>query len=150
VCEHTASLGRSGVPTSEVGYTIATTRGETTKVHKNMWWHWERKKRLGWSVFLSTSYFKNCYLVNGLFHRLLCLRCLCPSLYKHSVPIESTYIHRYVYYICPYTLRHTVTKRPFLKSFRYIYNALFYVKMNISPMLQPCDFNVLDKGLIMA
>ena len=26
-----------GVPTSEVGYTIATTRKETTKVHKNMW-----------------------------------------------------------------------------------------------------------------
>ena len=29
-----------GAPTSEVGYTIATTRKETTKVHKNMWWHW--------------------------------------------------------------------------------------------------------------
>jgi len=29
-----------GVPTSEVGYTIATTMRETTKVHKNMWWHW--------------------------------------------------------------------------------------------------------------
>ena len=29
-----------GVPSSEVGYTIATTRRETTKVHKNMWWHW--------------------------------------------------------------------------------------------------------------
>jgi hypothetical protein len=29
-----------GVPTSEVGYTIATTRRETTKVHKNMWWQW--------------------------------------------------------------------------------------------------------------
>ena len=29
-----------GVPTSEVGYTTATTRRETTKVHKNMWWHW--------------------------------------------------------------------------------------------------------------
>jgi len=29
-----------GVPTSEVGYTIATTRMETTKVHKNIWWHW--------------------------------------------------------------------------------------------------------------
>jgi len=29
-----------GVPTSEVGYTIATTRRETTKVRKNMWWHW--------------------------------------------------------------------------------------------------------------
>jgi len=28
-----------GVPTSEVGYTIATTRRETTKVHKNMQWN---------------------------------------------------------------------------------------------------------------
>ena len=27
-------------PTSEVGYTIATTRRETMKVHKNIWWHW--------------------------------------------------------------------------------------------------------------
>jgi len=35
-----------GIPTSEVGYTIATTRTETTKVHKNMWWHWEKKKTL--------------------------------------------------------------------------------------------------------
>jgi len=36
-----------GVPTSEVGYTIATTRGQTTKVHKNVWWHWrEREKKL--------------------------------------------------------------------------------------------------------
>jgi hypothetical protein len=32
-----------GVPTSEVSYTIATTRRETTKVHKNMWWHWGKK-----------------------------------------------------------------------------------------------------------
>ena len=32
-----------GVPTSEVGYTIATTRRETTKVHKNTWWHWKKK-----------------------------------------------------------------------------------------------------------
>ena len=29
-----------GVPASEVGYTIATTRRETTKFHKNMWWLW--------------------------------------------------------------------------------------------------------------
>ena len=33
-----------GVPTTEVGYTIATTRRETTKVHKNMWWHWGKRK----------------------------------------------------------------------------------------------------------
>jgi len=31
-----------GVPTSGVGYTIATTRREATKVHKNMWRHWGR------------------------------------------------------------------------------------------------------------
>jgi hypothetical protein len=29
-----------GVPASQVGYTIATTGRENTKVHKNMWWHW--------------------------------------------------------------------------------------------------------------
>jgi len=33
-----------GVPTSEVGYTIATTRRETTEVHKNMWWHSGEKR----------------------------------------------------------------------------------------------------------
>ena len=38
-----------GVPTSEVGYTIATTRRETTKVHKNMWWHWREKKKNAFS-----------------------------------------------------------------------------------------------------
>jgi hypothetical protein len=32
-----------GVPTSEVGYTIAKTRRETTQVHKNMWWLWRKK-----------------------------------------------------------------------------------------------------------
>ena len=35
-----------GVPASEVGYTIATTRRETTKVHKKVWWHWGKKKTL--------------------------------------------------------------------------------------------------------
>ena len=29
-----------GVPISEVGYTIATTRRETTKFRKNMWLRW--------------------------------------------------------------------------------------------------------------
>ena len=33
------------VPTSEVGYTIATTRRETTKVRKNVWWHWTKTKK---------------------------------------------------------------------------------------------------------
>jgi hypothetical protein len=35
-----------GVPTSEVGYAIATNRRETTKVHKNMWWHWGKKRNM--------------------------------------------------------------------------------------------------------
>jgi hypothetical protein len=34
-----------GVPTSEVGYTLATTRRETTKSMKDMWWHWIKKKK---------------------------------------------------------------------------------------------------------
>ena len=29
-----------GVPISEAGYTIATTRREDHEVHKNRWWHW--------------------------------------------------------------------------------------------------------------
>ena len=34
-----------GVTTSEVGYTIATTMRETTKVHKNISWDWGNKKK---------------------------------------------------------------------------------------------------------
>ena len=46
-----------GVPTSEVGYTIATSRRETTKVHKNMWWHWEKKKTMvEWTCLNITLY----------------------------------------------------------------------------------------------
>ena len=46
-----------GVPASEVGYTIATTRRETTKVHKNMWWHWEKKTlRIHWVRYGSKIY----------------------------------------------------------------------------------------------
>jgi hypothetical protein len=32
-----------GVPTSEVGYTSATTGRETTKSIRDMWWHWIKK-----------------------------------------------------------------------------------------------------------
>jgi len=34
-----------GVPTSEVGYTPAMPRREDQdhEVHKDMWWHWEKK-----------------------------------------------------------------------------------------------------------
>jgi len=33
-----------GVPTSEVGYTSAMPRREDHEVHKDMWWHWIKKK----------------------------------------------------------------------------------------------------------
>jgi hypothetical protein len=35
-----------GVPTSEVGYTTAMLRREDHEVHKDMWWHWIKKKYL--------------------------------------------------------------------------------------------------------
>jgi hypothetical protein len=37
-----------GVPTSEVGYTSATTGRETMKSIRDMWWHWIRERRLQW------------------------------------------------------------------------------------------------------
>jgi hypothetical protein len=33
-----------GDPTSEVGYTIATTRRENHEVHKNRLWQWRKKR----------------------------------------------------------------------------------------------------------
>jgi hypothetical protein len=33
-----------GVPTSEVGYITAMPRREDHEVHKDMWWHWIKKK----------------------------------------------------------------------------------------------------------
>ena len=35
-----------GVPTSEFGYTAAMPRREDHEVHKDMWWHWTKKKIL--------------------------------------------------------------------------------------------------------
>jgi len=35
-----------GVPTSEVGYTAAMPRREDHEVHKDMWWHWGKKRVL--------------------------------------------------------------------------------------------------------
>jgi hypothetical protein len=35
-----------GIPTSEVGYTSAITRRETTKSMMDMWWHWIKKNFL--------------------------------------------------------------------------------------------------------
>jgi hypothetical protein len=37
-----------GVPSSEVGYSSATTRRETTKSIRNMWWYWKEKKFRMW------------------------------------------------------------------------------------------------------
>jgi hypothetical protein len=34
-----------GIPTSEVGYTSATTMRKTTKSMTDMWWHWIEKER---------------------------------------------------------------------------------------------------------
>jgi hypothetical protein len=34
-----------GVPASEVGYTLATTRRETMKSMTDMWWHWKKKNK---------------------------------------------------------------------------------------------------------
>ena len=42
-----------GLPNSEVGYTIATTRRENHEVHKNRWWHWEKKKKITNLLLLS-------------------------------------------------------------------------------------------------
>jgi len=39
------------VPTSEVGYTAAMTRREDHEVHKDMWWHWTKKKLLDTNNF---------------------------------------------------------------------------------------------------
>jgi hypothetical protein len=33
------------VPTSEVGYTTAMPRRKDHEVHKDMWWHWIKKKK---------------------------------------------------------------------------------------------------------
>ena len=35
-----------GVPLSEVGYIAAMSRREDHEVHKDMWWHWTKKKVL--------------------------------------------------------------------------------------------------------
>jgi len=35
-----------GVPTSEVGYTPAMPRREDHEVHRDMWWHWTKKKNI--------------------------------------------------------------------------------------------------------
>jgi len=33
-------------PTSEVGYTPAMPRREDHEIHKDMWWHWTKKKKI--------------------------------------------------------------------------------------------------------
>jgi len=44
-----------GVPTSEVGYTPAMPRREDHEVHKDMWWHWTKKKPIYGNISLKSS-----------------------------------------------------------------------------------------------
>ena len=66
-------LNTSGT-SSEVGYTIATTRRETTKVHKNMWWHW----------IIHRHYCHH--------HRLFCCYCCAVIKYEGDVIGQQFYI----------------------------------------------------------
>jgi hypothetical protein len=43
------------VPTSEVGYTSATTGRETTKSIRDMWWYWQ--KEISRKIYRFTNYF---------------------------------------------------------------------------------------------
>jgi hypothetical protein len=73
-----------GDKTSEVGYTIATTRRETTKVHKNMWWQWEgRRYKLIKNVKIALS------IIKLLYGRIL---------RKHSLVTMYTISYRYGLY----------------------------------------------------
>jgi len=46
-----------GVPSSEVGWSAAMPRTEVHEVHKDMWWHWTKKKYLTetWNCLFSFS-----------------------------------------------------------------------------------------------
>jgi hypothetical protein len=58
-----------GVPTSEVGYTSATTGRETTKSMTDMWWHWIKNNTLGGGSNLKYPGFKAhapYYVIHGL------------------------------------------------------------------------------------
>jgi low temperature requirement protein LtrA len=46
-----------GIPTSEVGYTSATTGRETTKFMTDMWWHWKTTTKT--TTTLMNNYSKN-------------------------------------------------------------------------------------------
>jgi len=58
----------TGTLTSEVGYTMATTRRVNHQVHKNRWWHW-RKKTLSTQYSTSTC----CRMFFWLIIALTCL-----------------------------------------------------------------------------
>ena len=62
------------VPTSEVGYTAAMPRREDHEVHKDMWWHWTKKKVF--HMNFATNYCK--YLDRGCNGVLLTCR-ICIS-----------------------------------------------------------------------
>ena len=57
-----------GVPTSEVGYIAAMPRREEHEVHKDMWWHWTKKKYLqdyaeSNILLMDTSHLINCNII---------------------------------------------------------------------------------------
>jgi hypothetical protein len=41
-----------GIPTTEVGYTSATTGRETTKSMMDMWWHWITNNKQQTNIFV--------------------------------------------------------------------------------------------------
>ena len=74
-----------GVPTSEVGYTIVTTRRETTKVHNNMWWHRGGGEK---KIIMSLNYSKcisNSLKIYGWYTLKWCLNWAINSLYEPAI-----------------------------------------------------------------
>jgi hypothetical protein len=45
-----------GIRTSEGGYTSATTRRETMKPIRDMWWHWINKKKKNNEINTESTY----------------------------------------------------------------------------------------------
>jgi len=75
-----------GVPTSEVGYTIATTTRERHKVHKNRWWHWGEKKKSENRFILQFRWYMSTELLGAMY--LAMLR-VCETLEGSSNPTET-------------------------------------------------------------
>jgi hypothetical protein len=82
-----------GAPNSEVGYTSATTRRETTKSIRHIWWHWIKKiahivftclvfilehienfapHNINWSVFITQMKSVYCVVRTGSLNKEVC------------------------------------------------------------------------------